>query len=563
MRRRSWLSIAMLAVGASLLVAAGYAGPADSKPSSATAAKKGELKRGGTLRVNIAGGDVDHIDPSLAYGTTSWEMEYVTAVKLLNYPDAVAPRGSRLVPEGASRYTVSRNGRVYTFFIRPGFRFSDGRPVTARNYVYAINRALDKELQAPGFQFVSDPAGSNIIGAQDVRDGKAAFARGLRIRGNRLTITLTKADPTFLAKISMPFFQAMSTRLPRGKEVINVSGNALPSAGPYYVASREANRSIVLRRNPRYTGNRPRNLESIAFTAGVNIESGYRQVRAGQADYQLGLPPAEYASLGREFGVNRGRFRVAPSNCVSYMALNNDNPLFRNNVRLRQAVNFAISRTPMVQQYGAYGGTVTDQYLPPGFPGFKPADIYPLARPNLAQAQRLARGNIRTGRGILFHGATPPGPQVAEIVRTDLRRIGINLETRAYRGFAIYDAAGRKGSDHAATVGTGWCQDYPDPYDFINVLLYGGNIQAENNNNLAYFNNPQYNRKMEQAARLLGAARLRTYGELENDITRNQAPWAAWRVPNNRFFLGPRVDPRSFVYQPIYEAPSYGILALR
>ena len=71
MHRRSWLSIAMLAVGASLLVAAGFASPAGSQPGSADKASAA-TKRGGTLRVNIPGGDIDHIDPSLAYGTTTW-----------------------------------------------------------------------------------------------------------------------------------------------------------------------------------------------------------------------------------------------------------------------------------------------------------------------------------------------------------------------------------------------------------------------------------------------------------------------------------------------------------
>jgi oligopeptide transport system substrate-binding protein len=556
--RRSWASIAMLAVGASLLVAAGFAGPADSSPSSATKADK-ESRRGGTIRINIPGGDIDHIDPSLAYGTSTWAMEYSTALKLLNYPDAPFPRGSRLTPEGASKYTVSRDGKTYVFTIRRGFRFSDGRPVTAANYAYAINRALDKELQSPAFQFVSDPSGSNIVGAQAVRDGRAAKASGVRVRGNRLTIRLTKADPTFLAKISMPFFQAMSTRLPRGKEVISVSGNQLPSAGPYYVASREPNRSVVLRRNPRYGGKRVRNPDAINFTVGVNIESGYRQVLAGQVDYQEGIPTTEYADLARRFGVNRGQFRVAPSNCTSYIALNTRNDLFRNNVRLRKAVNFAINRTAMAQLAGLYGGQPHDQILPPGFPGFRNAAIYP-ARPNLGRARTLARGAVRGGSHVYFYGLTPPGPQRMELVRASLNQIGINIEPRGFRGFAIYDAAGTRTSDHDFTT-AGWCQDYPDPYDFINVLLYGKSIQAANNNNLAYFSGAD--RKMERAAKLLGNARMRTYGNLDIDISRNQAPWATWLNPTNRFFYGRRIAPRSWVYQPVYENPVYNALSLK
>ncbi|MDQ3875030.1 MAG: ABC transporter substrate-binding protein [Actinomycetota bacterium] len=560
MHRRTWLSIAALAVGTALLVAAGVAAPsAESKSSAASAAK---IRSGGTLRVNIAGSDVDAIDPSIAYGTTSWNMEYATALKLLNYPDARGARGTRIRPDGASRYTISGNGRVYTFFIRPGYRFSNGERVTARSYAYALNRSLNRELQSPAFQFIADPNATNIVGAERART-RGGNASGIRTRGNRLIIRLTRPNPAFLAELTMPFYQAMSTRLPRNREVINVNDrNDLPSAGPYYIVSRDPNRSIVMRRNPNYRGPRPHRLQQINFRMQVNLQSGFNEVEAGQADYQEGIPPAEHAGLRRRFGVNRSQYWVYPTNCTSYIALNNANPLFRGNVRLRKAVNFAINRAAMTAQYGVAGGPPTDQILPPLIPGYRNARIYP-NRPNLNRARQLARGATRTGRGILYHGLTPPGPQVAELVRASMRAIGLNLELRGYRGFAIYEAAGRRGADFAMTVGTGWCKDYPDPYDFINILLYGGNIQAENNNNLAYFNNPTYNRRMNRAARLRGQTRYRVYGQLDIDISRNQAPWASWRIPNNRFFIGRRVNPRSFVYQPVYENPAYTLLALR
>ena len=61
------------------------------------------------------------VDPQLAYVTTAWSLEYATAAKLYNYPDKKGPAGSKLIPEVASKFTVSKNGKVYTFTIRPGF----------------------------------------------------------------------------------------------------------------------------------------------------------------------------------------------------------------------------------------------------------------------------------------------------------------------------------------------------------------------------------------------------------------------------------------------------------
>ena len=68
---------------------------------------------------------------------------------------------------------------------------------------------------------------------------------------------------------------------------------------------------------------------------------------------------------------------------------------------------------------------------------------------------------------------------------------------------------------------------------------------------------------MERAARLIGDARLRAYERLEHDLVTKAAPWAVWGQPANQFFFSDSVDMRSFVYQPIYEAPPYNLLALK
>ena len=572
MHRRSWFSIAMLAVGLSLLVAAG---PASSSSSKAAKANSGALKKGGTLRVDLPVTDIDDIDPSLAYGTTTWHIEYSTALKLLTYPDAAAPRGSRLVPEGASSYRVSNGGKTYTFTIRPGFKFSNGGAVKAANYAFAINRALGKDLQSPAFQFVADENATNIVGAEAVRAGTAAKASGVKVRGNKLSITLTKPDATFLAKISMPFFQAMPTTLSRQNKVINVdSGHPLPSAGPYYVSERVPNRLVTLKKNKNYAKavrkfkKRPAYLSQVNIKTTVNLEASYQEVRANQADYTYDIPPTAPAELGRQYGTKKGRFRVATSNCVSYIAMNSGGAgsgaaLFRNNPKLRQAVNYGINRNAMVSLSGAYAGVPTDQYLPRGFPGYKElgAKGYPNAS-NMTKARSLASGNVRSGTWKYYYGLASPGPQRMELVRSYLSQLGIRIDPQGFRGFAIYDAAGKRDSPHAFTTG-GWCQDYSDPYDFINVLLYGGNIQAENNNNLAYFNNAAYNKRMESAAKLIGAKRLAAYSKLENDLVTKQGPWAAWTQPTNQFFFSNRVNPKSLVYQSIYEAYPYNLTALK
>jgi ABC-type oligopeptide transport system substrate-binding subunit len=439
--------------------------------------------------------------------------------------------------------------------------------VTANNFKYAINRNLQKDLQSPAAQFIVDPNGTNIVGAQAVNAGNAATASGVVARGNKLIVRLTKADPTFMAKITMPFFSATSTSLPLKSEKINVNaGSPLPTAGPYYVSFREANRSITLKRNPYYKAGpgrkRPHHLSGVQITVGVNEEAGYRQVLANQID-EGPLPAAEVANVSRRFGVNKTRFWVKPRVCNSYLAMNTSRPLFRNNVKLRQAVNFIIRRQQMVNQRGLFSGQPWDHVLPPGMPGASSAHPYPLKSVNLTKARNLARGNTRSGKAnYFFFNNSAASVNIMELNRQDLSRIGLEIEPKGFRGFDLYTAAGKRGSEHDIAQ-AGWCQDYPDPYDFVNILLYGGNIQADNNNNLAYFNNSAYNKKMNRAAKLLGQSRLKTYGALDIDIMKNQAPWAAYATASNRYILSNRVNPKSLVYQGIYEDWSIPQLALK
>src|SRR3954454_2985736 len=189
----------------------------------------GPATKGGTMKLNMSNTDVDYSDPSLAYGSTSWQLEYATALKLYDYPDQPPPLGSRLTPDGAQAFPViSADGKTYTITVRDGFKFSDGTPVTAANYAYAINRALNKKMQSPAAQFITD-----IVGATDVLDGKAPKASGVQSNGNKLTIKLTQPDGGLLAKLGTPFFQAIKTNMP-----IDPKGElAYPSAGPYYWAS--------------------------------------------------------------------------------------------------------------------------------------------------------------------------------------------------------------------------------------------------------------------------------------------------------------------------------------
>src|SRR5437868_4055296 len=166
---------------------------------------------GGTLRVNLQA-DTDYVDPALAYYQVSWQWEYSTCVKLLNYPDRGGQAGSQLVPEAAATLPkISRDGRTVTFTVPPNrFHFNTGEAVTARTFQFVAMRDLNpkmKAINAAGFL-------ADVVGAAAYSAGKAKSVPGIVVRGNKLTFKLTHAAPDFLSRIAMPFFCALPLKTP-------------------------------------------------------------------------------------------------------------------------------------------------------------------------------------------------------------------------------------------------------------------------------------------------------------------------------------------------------------
>jgi ABC-type oligopeptide transport system substrate-binding subunit len=540
------LSVAMLAIGAGLLAASATAG---STTASAPTASSGSAQKGGTFRVSL-NTDIDYVDPALAYYTVSWSIEYATCSMLMNYPDAPAPRGSRLVPEVAAGFPqISKNGKTYTFTLKKTFKFSNGAKVTAANYAAAINRNLNPKMASPAQPFIED-----IAGASAVIDGKATKASGVKVLSPyKLQISLTKRAPDLLSRLAMPFFCAIPSNLP-----INPDGISAPvvGSGPYSIAKWEPKRAITLVRNPNYKGPRPHNVNRIEYNIGLPLTTIRLNIESDQTDYPGdGLPPAAHAELGQKYGVRKGspgQYFVNPSAAFRYLAMNHDRPLFggggQGNVGLKKAVNNAIDRIAMINQRGAYAGVINDQYMPPSMRGFKNAAIYP-SRPNVARARSLAQGNLRGGKGVFYTCNTGPCIPTAQIVQDNLKAIGLDMEIKPFPRAVQFTKTGTRGEPFDMSL-EGWHMDYFDPYDFV-FLLDGSTIRPANNSNYSYFNNPAYNRKIAAAASLVGQARYRAFGALDVDLAKNAAPLASYITDNQRYLVSKSTG--CFFYQPVYE----------
>jgi YVTN family beta-propeller protein len=499
---------------------------------------------GGTVHLSVPT-DIDFMDPALAFYPESWQLLDAVCAKLVNYPDKPAPAGSLLEPEVArSLPTRSPDGKTYTFTIRKGFRFSppSDAPVSAQTFKYSIERTLSPIMKSPAQSYLGD-----VVGAKAYMSGKAAHISGIVVRGNALSVHLLSPAPDLPTRLALPFFCAVPLDSPLDGKGVRV----IPSAGPYYVTSYTPGQGVVLKRNPNYTGSRPHHADRIELTVGDSQQKADAEVAAGTTDYAFdGVDQNDAVRIAARYGAGspaarkgKQQYFVNPVMNLDFIVLNTHRPLFRN-VRLRQAVNYAIDRQALTHIGCACGGPElpTDQYLPPGMPGFKNVHVYPFT-PNLTAARRLAGTQPRTA--ILYTCNTSICDQLTQIVKTNLAAIGITVVAKKFTSAALTGILNRKGEPYDLAFTLGWNADYPDPDDFLNLLLGSGATGY-----VPAFDNPSYQHQASAAFKLTGPPRYLAYGKLDINTARNSAPWAPIGNIISRDFFSKRIGCQ--VYQPVY-----------
>lgn len=510
------MRIATIAVAVATLLA----------PSSARTEAPGLVLRVGHADL---GGDAPR-DPQLA---PEWAI-HISHLRLVAYPDVESGGATRLVPEAAERMpTVSRDRRTYVFELRDGLRFSNGAPVRAAHFAFALARGYRPELRSPNRLMP-------IVGARAIMDGKETALAGVRASGSKLTVTLERPDPTFLHHLShVPAIPLGLPAPPGGMK------EPVPSAGPYQIEEHPG--GVRARRNPHWNRKaipwRPARFDAIEWIVGGSDEQRVAMVERGELDLVY-VGASELArDLGRRYGVNDERFFVKPLPNTWFVAFNHARPLFRGNATLRRAINHALDRPQLVRQFGPLGGRRTDQFLPPSLPGVTDADLYPLKGAEMAKARELARGALRGGKAIMYNRTGPLGTLLAQVIAANLAQIGLELEVRTFEPPVMFDRMSRSDEPWDLSVyGTLFAFD---PGAWLVGMLHGRSIRLEGGRNtglnLTRFDDPVWNRRIDAANRLDAEDRLTALGRLEQQLMREAAPVAPFMNITWRMFVSRRV----------------------
>ena len=526
-RRRSFA--AALTMGTALLVVAAVAWSAQSA----------EAPQGGTLRIGTVN-DVD-VDPALY----TFDIAFATCAKLFNYPDASGAAGTRLVPEVAKTFTVSRDGRTYVFELKRSFRFHTGAAVTARSFADAFNRDANPRLESPAKGYMRE-----IVGAVAVIEGKAKAISGVRVLDRyRLRIRLTRPVGDFIARLTMPFFCPILPNTPIVPEGINNPAGS----GPYYVAERIPNRRVVLRRNPFYRGGRPANVDQMVWTIGEPAVDCLSRVEQDQRDvcFGPGVTSTIMRRLAEQYGINRpgGQFFRGPLLATPHFVFNHERPAFKGpgQIALKKAINYAIDRPQLVRAFPFLGSTRSDQMLPPALG--RDTSIYPLRGADPATARKwYARAKVKPQRLVFYAANDRFGTEIAQTLQFNLKQIGIELDIRYYDFFTRYEKIGTRGEPFDISYNN-WAVDYADPAAFFEQLL-DPNFRAKGNTNVSYFVRPWATRRMRAASRLSGTARRKAWADLDADLMRADPPWAPISHFATRTFVSPSYG--CFLFHTVY-----------
>ena len=524
------------------------AGGGASAPAATTAASQpAAAAQGGTLSIGW-NGEIQWLDPSLGYDVTSWPAERLMFEQLLGYDT-----GTTLVPLLADGMpTVSADGKAYTFKLHSGVNFvnQDGsvlRPMTADDVAYSINRVLDPNLK-PNPSPVSSGFFGNIVGAADVLSGKAKTASGIKvIDPTTIEFDLERADATFLNVLATPFASVVPKEL-AGEDATAFSAKPV-GTGPYLFKSYAKGQGAVFVKNPSYWQQGQPFLDEIDYKTGQDGNAMLLQIEAGTLDLMGDpMPPAQFTDVttNPDYKDQVQHHTLVDTDYVFMDTQQPSNGPF-SNVKVRQAVNYAIDKDAILQiSHGA--GVAANCIFPPDLPGYD-ANCNPYPH-DVAKAKALMKeAGFEAGFDTKFYtDTTDPDPQIGASIQQDLAAIGIKTEIVSQEFATFLDTIE---TPHKAPIGwVGWFQDYPDPSDFIDPILSCASAVKGGANAALYCDKAVDDLAAKAKGETDVTKRLADYQEIQKTIMA-AAPWAPFRHQEWYTLVGKRVG--GFAIHPVWQ----------
>ncbi|SCY93493.1 ABC transporter substrate-binding protein [Paracoccus tibetensis] len=413
---------------------------------------------GGTITITYKD-DVATLDPAIGYDWQNWSMIKSIFDGLMDY----VPGTTELRPGLAESYEVSEDGTVFTFTLRQGVTFHNGREMTAEDVKYSLDRVTNPETQSPGAGFFA-----SIAGFAEVESGAADSLSGVEVVDPQtIRITLSRPDATFLHVMGLNF----ASVVPREavEEAGADFGKSPVGTGAFKLADWVIGQRLVLEKNEDYWRDGVPYLDGITFEVGQEPVVALLRLQQGEVDVPGdGIPPAKFQEV-MDDPDQAARVVEGGQLHTGYITLNVSTPPF-DQLAVREAVNMAINKDRIIQVINGRA-VPANQPLPPSMPGYTEGFDGFAYDPEGAKA-KLAEAGLGDGFTTqLYVMNTDPNPRIAQAIQQDLRAIGVDVEIRSLAQANVIEAGGAGEAPMIWSGGMAWIADFPDPSNFYGPIL--------------------------------------------------------------------------------------------
>ena len=435
------------------------------------------------------------------------------------------------VPSLASRWEVSEDGRVYTFFLRKDVMFHDhplfpggkGRRMTAPDVEYSFRRILDPEVASPGAWVFSNVARTNGI------------PQFYAVNDTAFTVHLSEPFPPFPGILSMKYCAVVP------REIVEHYGNDFRKnpvgTGPFVFSTWKEGVKLVMVKNPVYFeregGNRLPYIDAVSVTFRIDRQSAFLEFIKGNLDFLSGIDPAYQDEVLTPEGTLRKKHTDAfyllsrPYLNTEYLGILVDTSLEvvkghpLSETKVRKAMNWAIDREKMARHLR--NNLVTPGYygiLPPGLRAFDTTGFKYGYDPDKAR-QLLAEAGYPGGRGIppISLYTTADYVDIFKFLQYQYADIGLDVKIEVTPNATLKEL---KAQARLNFFRASWIADYPDEENYL-TLFCSWNF-APYGPNYTHFSDRTYDSLYILSQRTPGDSLRQSLYRRMNGIVMEQAP---------------------------------------
>ena len=451
------------------------------------------------------------------------------------------PETLAIAPAVADSWSISPDGLAYTFHLRPGVVFHNGRTLTADDVAWSFRRLLRKETNSPRRWLLEPVAGSAAF-----TEGRSPDVAGMVIEApDRITLRLEKPFAPFLGMLTM----IGAAIVPREVYEDPARGylRAPVGCGPFRFTRWETASLLEMEAFDRYYGGRPA-LDRVQVRIIENKATALEAYRAGDLDSLDEVPADVTPDLEKEV-------HKYPFIGVGYIGFNLDLPPFKGNPALRQAINYGVDKEYLWNKILPGANLPARGIIPPGIPGYDP-DLPGYPHDEAKARALLAKAGYPGGRGLapigLWVNTSEDNRRIALQVQSDLKRIGVPIKVKEVDWAAYLHAV--EGSPtvpgEAQMFRFGWSLDYPDADAVLRLCLHSKNVGPPGN--FFRYRNPEFDRLVDGALSMTDpAARADAYRRAERMAVMDDAVWLFLNYYGSMTLFKPYVQ--GIVHTPLGE----------